>query len=127
MLEDGYTIITDRYYFSSYAYQGTHMPLEWVIEANSLSADLLRPDLNIYIDISPEAGMERLKSERSAIELYETVENLQNVRTKYNEAIEMLKLKENVFVIDGNRAPHVIAAEIWSEVSNKMIENVRIS
>src|SRR5688572_21811381 len=34
MMEDGFTVITDRYYFSSYAYQGTHMPLEWVIAAN---------------------------------------------------------------------------------------------
>src|SRR5690606_13792432 len=36
-LSEGYTIITDRYYFSSYAYQGSHMSLDWVIEANSLS------------------------------------------------------------------------------------------
>jgi dTMP kinase len=42
-LEDGYTVITDRYYFSSYAYHGVNMPLDWVTEANSLSADLLRP------------------------------------------------------------------------------------
>lgn len=117
-LEEGYTVITDRYYFSSYAYQGTHMPIEWVIEANSLSANLLRPDLNIYIDISPEASMERLNSERSSIELYETVENLQHVRNKYKEAFELLKFKENIFILDGNRAPHVIASEIWNEVSN---------
>lgn len=118
MLEEGFTVITDRYYFSSYAYQGTHIPMQWVIDANSLSADLLRPDLNIYIDISPEAGMERLNSDRSSIELYETVENLHNVRNKYKEAFEMLKRKENIFELDGNRAPHVIASEIWNEVSN---------
>jgi|SRR6185436_11950091 len=116
-LEDGYTVITDRYYFSSYAYQGTHMPLEWVIEANSLSANLLRPDLNIYIDISPEASIERLTNDRNSIELYETVENLQNVRNKYKEAFEILKLSENIFSLDGNRAPHIIASEIWNEVS----------
>src|SRR6185295_4290086 len=107
-LEEGYTVITDRYYFSSYAYHGTHMPMDWVIEANSLSADLLRPDLNIYIDISPEISMKRLNNRRSSIELYETIENLRNVRTKYLEAIELLKLKENIFVLDGNRAPHII-------------------
>jgi dTMP kinase len=117
-LEEGYTVITDRYYFSSYAYQGTHMPMEWVIEANSLAANLLRPDLNIYIDIDPKASMDRLNSDRPAMELYETVENLHNVRAKFLEAIDMLKLKENVFVLDGNRAPHVIAADIWNEISN---------
>jgi dTMP kinase len=117
-LEEGYTVISDRYYFSSYAYQGTHMPLEWVIEANTLASNLLRPDLNIYIDIDPTASMDRLNSDRPAMELYETVENLHNVRGKYLEAIELLKLKENVFVLDGNRAPHIIAADIWNEISS---------
>ena len=121
MLEEGYTVITDRYYFSSYAYQGTHMPMEWVIQANSLIADLLRPDLNIYIDISPEASMERLNNERSSTELYETVENLHLVRNKYKEAFELLKFKENIFILDGNRAPQVIASEIWNEVSHMTV------
>src|SRR5471030_3248312 len=66
-LEEGYTVITDRYYFSSYAYQSPYMDLNWVIQANSLSADLLRPDLNIYIDISPELSIERLNKGRSSI------------------------------------------------------------
>ncbi len=118
-LEDGYTVITDRYYFSSYAYHGTHMSLDWVIEANSLSADLLRPDLNIYIDISPDISMKRLNNGRSSIELYETIENLRNVRDKYLEAIEQLKFKENIFVTDGNRSAELIASDIWNEVSKK--------
>jgi dTMP kinase len=126
-LEEGYTVITDRYYFSSYAYQGTHMPMEWVIEANSLAANLIRPDINIYIDIDPKASMDRLNSDRPAMELYETVENLHNVRSKYLEAIELLKLKENVFVLDGNRAPHVIAADIWNEISNITVGTKTIS
>src|SRR5471030_1158912 len=110
-LEEGYTVITDRYYFSSYAYQSPYMDMEWVIQANSLSADLLRPDLNIYIDIAPEDGMVRLNKDRNSIELYETLENLNNVRAKYEEAFELLKLKENIFSLNGNRAPHIIASE----------------
>lgn len=116
-LDEGYTVITDRYYFSSYAYHGTHMDLEWVIEANSLSADLLQPDLNIYIDISPDISMKRLTNGRSSIELYETKENLQNVRAKYLEALEKLKFQEHIFVTNGNRLPEEIAVDIWDEVS----------
>lgn len=118
ILEDGYTVITDRYYFSSYAYHGTHMSMDWVIEANSLSADLLRPDLNIYIDISADISMKRLNNGRSSIELYETIENLRNVRDKYLDAIEQLKFKENIFITDGNRSAELIAADIWNKVSH---------
>jgi dTMP kinase len=117
-LEEGYTVITDRYYFSSYAYHAPHMQLEWIIDANSLSAELLRPDLNIYIDITPDLSMKRLTNGRSSIELYETKENLKNVRSKYLEAIEQLKSQERIFITDGNRSPEEIAVDIWNEVSN---------
>jgi len=116
-LKEGYTVITDRYYFSSYAYHSVHIPLDWIIEANSLSAELLRPDLNIYIDMDPEISMSRLNSGRSSIELYENVHNLRLVREKYFEAIEFLKFQENVFITDGNRSAEIIGAEIWNEVS----------
>ncbi|MCX6278081.1 MAG: dTMP kinase [Bacteroidetes bacterium] len=114
-LQEGYTVITDRYYFSSYAYHGVHMPMDWVIEANSMSADLLRPDLNIYIDISPEISMNRLSKGRSSMELYETIENLIKVRNKYLEALEQLKFKEKIFITDGNRPSEIIAIDVWNE------------
>ncbi len=120
-LEKGYSVITDRYYFSSYAYHGVHMNMDWVIEANSLSAELLRPDLTVYIDISPENSMQRLNKGRSSTELYETIDNLKKVREKYFEAFEKLKGKEKIFITDGNRSEEEISNDIWSEVS-KMIE-----
>ena len=119
-LREGYTVITDRYYFSSYAYQGVHMPMDWVIQANSLSAGLLRPDLNIYIDISPEVSMERLKNGRTTLELYESIENLKNVRSRYFEAFELLKNKEQVFITNGDRLPEQIADDIWKKVKAVM-------
>ena len=82
-----------------------------------MAAELLKPDLNIYIDISPEVSMKRLGKGRNSMELYETSENLINVKAKYAEAIELLKFKENIFITDGNRSTELIAADIWKEVS----------
>ncbi|HEY5326722.1 MAG TPA: dTMP kinase [Mucilaginibacter sp.] len=118
-LEEGYTVVTDRYYFSSYAYQSTHMDLDWVINANSMSANLRRPDLNIYIDISADLSIDRLNKGRSSVELYETLENLQNVRNKYFEVMELLKDEEKVLTIDGNRAPEIISNEIWDTIAKQ--------
>ncbi len=118
-LEEGYTVITDRYYFSSYAYQSPHVDQDWVIKANSLSAKLRRPDLNIFIDISPELSIDRLNKGRESIELYETLENLQNVRNKYFEIMELLKAEEKVLIVDGNREPEIISNEIWDNITNR--------
>ena len=123
MLSEGYTVITDRYYFSSYAYQSPHIDQNWVIQANSLAAGLLRPDINIYIDISPEISIERLNKGRTSIELYETLDNLRAVRDKYLEIIGLLKSEEKVFMANGNQSPEETAKEIWGNISNMLQEN----
>ncbi len=115
-LEEGFTVITDRYYFSSYAYHGTHMDIDWVIAANAMAASILKPDINIFIDVSPEAAMQRINKNRETVELYETLENLKNVRAKYFESFEKLNEQENIFITDGNHSPAEIAAAIYSEV-----------
>jgi len=120
-LEEGYTVITDRYYFSSYAYHGVHMNMEWVIGINSLTADLLRPDLTIFIDVPIDVCIKRLSRGRSSAELYEDEENLNNVRKKYFEAFDKLKGQEKIFITDGNRPTDVIAKDIWEEVFKKTI------
>jgi dTMP kinase len=117
MLTDGYTVITDRYYFSSYAYHGVHIPLDWVIEANKLSANLLRPNLNIYIDISPEESMRRINKGRTSTELYETLENLTKVKNVYQQAFDKLKGQEKICIIDGTQSEQEIGKNIWQEVS----------
>lgn len=122
-MDEGYTVLTDRYYFSSYAYHGTHMPMDWVIDANSLCADLLRPDVTIYIDLLPEVSMQRLKKGRTSLELYETLENQRNVSQKYSEAFELLKTKEYIFKTDGNRDTDLIAADIWNEVAKLAVKS----
>lgn len=116
-LNEGYTVIMDRYYFSSYAYHGVHMSLDWVIEANKQSVDLLRPDLNIFIDIEPDIAIQRINKDREIIELYETKENLTNVRNKFFEAFEKQKEVEKIFITDGNKTTDIIADDIWRKVS----------
>jgi dTMP kinase len=115
-LEEGFTVITDRYYFSSYAYHSVHVDMNWVIEANKLAAELLRPDLNIYIDVAPEIGMARLRKGRDSVELYETIENQKKVYAKYTEAFEREKDKEKVLIVNGAQSPEAVADDIWQRI-----------
>jgi len=117
-MEEGYTVISDRYYFSSYAYHGTHMPMDWVIEANSLCAELLRPDITVFIDVPPEVSIQRLNNDREIIEMYESLENLKKVREKYYEAFEKLKEEEKIFITEGDRSPGDIFTDIWNRLES---------
>ncbi|MFP5040164.1 dTMP kinase [Parasediminibacterium sp. JCM 36343] len=117
-LEEGYTVITDRYYFSSYAYHGVHVDIDWVIAANAMSAAALKPAIHIFIDVPPALSMERLNSTRGTIDLYETLDNLEQVRAKFMEAFEKLKATENIVFIDGNQTIAAIAKDVWENVSD---------
>ena len=114
----GVTVLTDRYYFSSYAYQSVDIPMEQVIGANAQSSAILRPTLNIFIDISPDTAMERIQKNRSHRELFEKKSRLVQVREKYFEAFDKLKDVEKIVVIDGDRDEQTIADDIWDVVKD---------
>lgn len=116
MLQQGMTVVCDRYYFSSYAYHSTHIDMNWVIQSNALCAELLRPDLNIYIDITPETSMERIAKGRTSVDLFENLDRITKVRAGYFSAFERLKNEEKVLIIDGQRDPQLVFKEIWENV-----------
>jgi dTMP kinase len=116
-INDGITVISDRYYFSSYAYHGAHMDMNWVIEANKLSAEALRPDINIYIDVEPLESLNRL-SKRSNTERYEKLDNMIAVREKYFEAFEKLKDVERVIIIQSQPDAQETATKVKEVVDD---------
>ena len=117
-LEQGFTVITDRYYFSSYAYHSVHMDMDWVMAANSICTQILRPDVNIFIDVLPEIAMQRIQANRVETELYETLDNLRNVRDKYFEAFDKTRDTEQIAIIDGNDETQAVAGQIWSCINS---------
>lgn len=116
-MSDGYTVITDRYYFSSYAYHSVHVDMDWVIELNREAAKLLRPDITIYIDIAPEVSMERIQKNRGSVEMYETLDNQKKVHALYERAIQMQQGKEKVARISGNQSVEAIAHEVLNAIN----------
>lgn len=116
-LNNNRIVICDRYLYSSYAYHGAHVDMEWVIEMNRKAAELLKPDITFYIDVLPEISMERIKAERSNVELFETLTNLQNVYEKYHEAFEKMKDFIPVQILNGTKAVHELQDEIFNTVT----------
>ncbi len=117
MVEEGMLVLMDRYYFSSYAYQSVDAPMDWVIQANALSAQILRPAVNIFLDVDAEDALERITKNRGKTELFEEKERLIQVRERYMEAFEKLKDAERVEMVDGSREKDEIAKDVWGIVS----------
>ena len=117
-LNRGVNVISDRYYFSSYAYQSVDLPMDWIISANSLAADLLRPDATLFIDVDPEVTMARIEKNRMTKELFEDTERLIETRKRYFEAFEKMKDRENIIIVDGDRAPEEVAKDVWEKTKD---------
>ena len=116
-LTRGYVVLSDRYVLSSYAYQGAHVDLEWVIAANSESQRLLPADLHIFLDISVEVALERLVQGRDQMELFETRENLTLVHKMYHQILERFSDSLNIVKVDGSQNQDAIAESIWQRIS----------
>lgn len=115
-IEDGTSVIMDRYYFSSYAYQSVDLPMDWVIQANEPSRDILKPNVHLFLDIDPDTALERIVKNRFQKELFEDRERLIRVRQQYMEAFEKQRHTEHVVMIDGNRNADAVAADVWDAV-----------
>lgn len=115
ILDQGINVITDRYYLSSYAYQGVFAPMEWIIQANAQARELLKPDITFYLDLEPDDSMNRINTNRSTKEIYENLEIQKKVAENYRKAIEIVKEVELLVVINAKLdANHISKTVIHS-------------
>jgi len=85
-LESGKVVISDRYFYSSLAYQWARgLDLEWLIDLNRFA---IRPDLVLLLDLPVEESMKRLKSRSIKSEFDKIVELQKKVRENYLKLAE---------------------------------------
>lgn len=113
-LNEGRLVISDRYVYSSLAYQGAAgLSIEWIEKVNGYA---LKPDLAVFIDVDLETVMSRLKDKKSVMENTET---LQKVRDVYL----MFVSKDELVRIDGNHGEAEVAAALEDVVLNFLKSN----
>ena len=112
MLADGVDVICDRYYYSSLAYQGSEIEGDWVRRMNLDCPDILRPDLCIFLDLTPEESMGRISRGRVTQEIYETKDRLEKVRRRFLDVLDSLKDNENIYTVNAARPIDEIQSEI---------------
>ncbi len=116
MLNNQYHVLCDRYYLSSMAYQSVFAPMDWIIQSNALSRNLLKPDITFYLDADAELSLQRIHVQQRTKEIYETLDNLQKVRANYFKAIELFRDTEKIIVLNANDSPDNIAKKVWEEM-----------
>lgn len=116
-LEEGYTVICDRYYYSSFAYQGTASDIDWVMDINLKCKEMLTPDLCIFLDVNPDTCKERIDRVREKAELYEkNIELMRQIRQNFLSVLNKLQSTQRIAIIDANRSLEDVEKEILQYV-----------
>ncbi|MBS7620547.1 dTMP kinase [Candidatus Bathyarchaeota archaeon] len=106
-LKNGKIVISDRYLYSSLAYQGAAgLNIEWIRRINEHA---IPPNLAIFIDVEPDTVIKRLKPKKSVMENLETQRKVREVYLKFVENGELVR-------VDGNKSKREVAKEVLSTV-----------
>ena len=118
LLAQGKTVICDRYYYSTLAYQGKSTDYAWVRSMNIDCPKIRRPDVCIYLDLTPEESLARISRGRAEVEIYENLEKLTEVRDSFFSVIADLRASgEKIFTVNANRSVEDISDEIFDIVA----------
>jgi len=112
LVQQGWMVISDRYLWSSLAYQSLKTPWSLIQAANALAPD---PDLVVMLHVPPEVAMSRMQGSRPGLDVFENLETLRQVEQAYREALQV-RAPKRLLEVDGTLPIPAIAERILAEV-----------
>ncbi len=122
MLDEGKTVILDRYFYSSIAYQGfgRGIPIERIEDVSKFATGGLLPDIVFLVQLDLETALKRRETAgRRADRMEEAeVKFFREVIRGFDECA--MRDPGRFVLIDGNDPVDVISAKIYDDVLNRI-------
>ncbi len=108
-LEKGDYVVSDRYFFSTFAFGAADgLDLAWLIEIND---SFLFPDLTFFLNVRPEICLKRIIKRGEERTLFEKIEKLRLVYKNYLKITKRFK-DAQVITVNGELEPASVFEEI---------------
>ena len=115
-LNEGKAVVSDRYFSSTIAYQGIQgFPLKKSLEMAKI-LELPKPDLIIYIDVSPKVSMERKLKEKNSLDRNESNEKLLKTVGSFYRKLAKNEIFTDWIVVDGEKT----IEEVFENIKAKL-------
>jgi dTMP kinase len=115
-LAQGVLVVSDRYYHSSLAYQGTGADRDWITLLNGRAR---KPDLTIFLQVRPEVAAARRAAAGRVQELFEDMRMQEEVAAGYKATLSELAAQgERIETLDGEASPDAVFGAILALVTN---------
>jgi len=108
-LARGEVVVSDRWYHSSLAYQGTDEERSWIATLNQRA---LVPDLTVLLEVDPRVAADRRAAADRDEEIFDHLPTQLRVAAGYAEVVRELGGREPIRVIDGEQPVDAIAGEL---------------
>ncbi len=105
-LKKGKIVISDRYFFSSFAYGSLAVPLNFLLKIND---KFLMPDITFFINTKPKTSFLRVKKRGLEQTFFEEENKLKKVHQNYKKIFKKFK---NVIFINGEKSILKVHQEI---------------
>lgn len=116
-LSAGEDVICDRYYYSSFAYQGPGTDERWVADMNRRCPAVRKPDLCVFLDVDYRRCKARLDAGRDALEIYERdLGFMEQTRTAFLDALRRYESEDRIVIVNADRDVAAVAADILAAV-----------
>ena len=113
MLEKGKIVVSDRYIYSSFAYQGAAgLDMKWLKEINKMVPE---PDLAIYLDVPINIIIERCRKRR-----IKSVMEFPEIQMRVHEIYMKLVKDGKLVLVDGTRPIKVVSQSIQNIVLKRL-------
>jgi dTMP kinase len=116
-LARGETVLLDRYFYSTAAYQGTRGADPDAVLAK-MTALFPTPDLVFLIDLPPDLALARIAQGRGEVpNQFEKLESLAAARDVY---LKIAARSANFTTVDGTRPADEVADEVFTKLSRRL-------
>ncbi len=116
LLEKGISVISDRYYASTLAYQSAALEgpsFDYKLLEEMNASVTTEPDATFLLDINPERSAERITSRGEQISKFERLEFQRRVRDNY---LDIAK-KHGFVVLDASRTPEELCEKAMEHIN----------
>jgi dTMP kinase len=122
LLERRKTVVCDRYYHSTVAYQTAYLDdvfegdaFRWLLDTNLKIS--IHPDLTVFLVIPPELGLRRIKG-RSKLSRFERLAFLREVHKNY---LRLAQLDPTIVKLDGTKDLESVVGEVLKLIKERKI------
>ena len=119
LCDSGKTVVSDRYFFSSLAYQSVSCGLEL---PELLNSPFPLPEYLFFFDINPEVSLARVNARHGSKEIYENIESQKKIAALYEKVINMYESNPSkreemkIIRIDATKSIEEISEQIYSSL-----------